>query len=63
MLVAGRAVLTECVYSYLHAYEMVRGITGIGEGNGPIITIHDGFSGPGNWANFLPGADRVALGE
>ncbi|KAI0753525.1 glycoside hydrolase [Daedaleopsis nitida] len=46
---------------YLHAYEMVREITGTGAGNGPMISMHDGFTGPANWAGFLTGADRVAL--
>ncbi|KAI0764318.1 glycoside hydrolase [Trametes elegans] len=46
---------------YWHAYQTLRGITGTGAGNGPIIGFHDGFSGPGGWADFLPGADRVAL--
>ncbi|KAI0628401.1 glycoside hydrolase [Trametes polyzona] len=46
---------------YYKAYQMVRGVTGIGAGNGPIISFHDGFSGPGDWAGFLTGSDRVAL--
>ncbi|KAM5545145.1 hypothetical protein V8D89_001256 [Ganoderma adspersum] len=46
---------------YLKAYQMVRDITGTGEGNGPMITIHDGFTGVANWAGFLSGADRLAL--
>lgn len=40
---------------------MIRSITGYGEGNGPYISIHDGFSGLSSWANFLPGSDRIAL--
>ena len=48
--------------SYLKAYEMVRDITGTGDGNGPMLTIHDGFTGTSNWAGFLSGADRLALG-
>lgn len=40
---------------------MMRQITGYGEGNGPFISIHDGFDGVGQWANFLPGSDRIAL--
>ena len=31
---------------------MVREITGISEGNGPMITVHDGVNGPANWAGF-----------
>jgi hypothetical protein len=48
-------------YSYYQAYELIREITGIGEGNGPMISYHEGFSGLEQWANFLPGADRIAL--
>ncbi|OSD01275.1 glycoside hydrolase family 5 protein [Trametes coccinea BRFM310] len=48
---------------YLRAYEMVRNITGTGEGNGPIISLHDGFDSLKNWAGFLPGADRVAIDD
>ncbi len=40
---------------------MMRGITGLGAGNGPFISIHDGFAGAANWADFLPGSDRIAL--
>ncbi|KAI0653825.1 glycoside hydrolase [Cubamyces menziesii] len=46
---------------YLQAYEMVRSITGTGEGNGPMISLHDGFTGPANWAGFLAGSDRVNI--
>ncbi|KAI0323600.1 glycoside hydrolase [Cubamyces sp. BRFM 1775] len=46
---------------YLHAYEMVRSITGTGEGNGPMISLYDGFAGPANWAGFLAGSDRVNI--
>lgn len=41
---------------------MVREITGTGEGNGPMISFHDGFDALKNWANFLPGADRIVIG-
>lgn len=40
---------------------MIRGITGLGEGNGPVISIHDGFEGLPQWVGFMTGADRVAL--
>lgn len=30
------------VHSYLQAHNMIREITGLGEGNGPFITIHAG---------------------
>ncbi|KAJ7692426.1 glycoside hydrolase superfamily [Mycena rosella] len=47
--------------SYLQAHDMIRKITGIGAGNGPYISIHDGFQGLDSWAGFLPGSDRVIL--
>ncbi|EJD52026.1 glycoside hydrolase [Auricularia subglabra TFB-10046 SS5] len=46
---------------YLHAYYMIRNITGLGEGNGPYIAIHDHFEPISNWANFMHGADRLIL--
>ncbi|KAI0042651.1 glycoside hydrolase family 5 protein, partial [Auriscalpium vulgare] len=46
---------------YLRAHDMIRNITGYGEGNGPYIAIHDGFLGVSKWADFLPGSDRVVL--
>jgi len=46
---------------YLESYELIRNITGTGEGNGPYIAIHDHFEPLSNWANFLHGADRLAL--
>lgn len=42
---------------------MIRSITGLGEGNGPFIVIHDGFDSLGSWANFLQGSDRIAIGR
>ena len=54
-------------YSYLEVYKTVRGITGVGVGKGPVLTIADGFVGygsnmaDGGWNGFLPGADRLAL--
>ncbi len=41
---------------------MVRGITGTGEGSGPMIAFHTGFDGLSKWAGFLSGADRIVLG-
>lgn len=39
---------------------MIREITGIGEG--PMISLHDGFSGNvATWSGFLSGSDRIAL--
>jgi glucan 1,3-beta-glucosidase len=40
---------------------MIREITGKGDGNGPFISIHDGFQGVATWAGFLPNSDRIAL--
>jgi glucan 1,3-beta-glucosidase len=54
----GRDVLTSF---YLQSHNMIRGITGIGEGHGPFISIHDGFQGVSSWAGFLPGSDRIIL--
>ena len=45
---------------YAEAYEVVRNVTGTGIGNGPYITIHDGFLPLNDWNGFLEGADRVA---
>ena len=55
-------ILTAC-RSYLKAHDMIRGITGIGEGNGPYMVIHDGFQGLSTWSNFLPGSDRIIMGK
>ncbi|KAF9058678.1 glycoside hydrolase superfamily, partial [Rhodocollybia butyracea] len=46
---------------YLEAHDMIRGITGLGEGHGPFISIHDGFIGVDSWNGFLPGSDRIIL--
>ncbi|KAJ7448821.1 hypothetical protein B0H11DRAFT_2332812 [Mycena galericulata] len=40
---------------------MIRSITGYGAGNGPFISIHDGFLNVAAWAGFLPGSDRIIL--
>ena len=40
---------------------MIRSIGGYGEGNGPMIAIHDGFVNQNLWNDFLTGADRLAL--
>ncbi|KAJ7086334.1 glycoside hydrolase family 5 protein [Mycena belliarum] len=58
MSAIGRAQLTSF---YLQAHNMIRGITGVGAGHGPFISIHDGFQGVSSWAGFLPGSDRVIL--
>ncbi|KAG8901579.1 hypothetical protein FRB99_005212, partial [Tulasnella sp. 403] len=46
---------------YLKAHDLLRGITGTGAGNGPILSIHDGFTGAAPWAGKFPGSDRLAL--
>lgn len=38
----------------------MRGITGLGAGNGPYMSIHDFGLAP-SWAGFIAGADRLAL--
>ncbi|KAF8209283.1 glycoside hydrolase superfamily [Mycena galopus ATCC 62051] len=32
-----------------------------GAGNGPFLSIHDGFDGVSSWAGFLAGSDRIML--
>ncbi|KAF9030182.1 putative ectomycorrhiza-upregulated exo-beta-1,3-glucanase GH5 [Hymenopellis radicata] len=55
----GRPQLTSW---YKEAHDMIRGITGIGEGKGPYISVHDGFEGDmTQWDGFLAGSDRVML--
>jgi len=46
---------------YLEAHDMIRNITGYGAGNGPFISIHDGFQEIGSWADFLVGSDRIVM--
>ncbi|KAH9477953.1 putative glucan 1,3-beta-glucosidase D [Psilocybe cubensis] len=46
---------------YVEAYKIIRGITGYGAGNGPYISIHDGFQTLARWPGFLQGADRVMI--
>ncbi|WVQ73642.1 hypothetical protein IAR50_003222 [Cryptococcus sp. DSM 104548] len=48
---------------YYQAYELIRGITGYGAGNGPVVLIHEGFSGVAAWSGFLSGADRLGLDQ
>lgn len=47
----------------MQAYDYVRKASGVGEGNGPYISYHDGFLGLTQWANWLPNADRTALDQ
>ncbi|KAJ7692238.1 glycoside hydrolase superfamily [Mycena rosella] len=58
MAVIGRPQLSAF---YLEAHNMIRAITGFGAGNGPYISVHDGFQAVSSWAGFLPGSDRVIL--
>jgi glucan 1,3-beta-glucosidase len=48
---------------YLEAYNVIREVTGTGEGNGAMLGIHDGFLGPTQWFGFLEGADRIAMDQ
>ncbi|KAH9484569.1 putative glucan 1,3-beta-glucosidase D [Psilocybe cubensis] len=48
---------------YLEAHNLIRNITGSGEGNGPYIAIHDGFQPQTMWYNFLQGSDRIILDQ
>jgi hypothetical protein len=51
--------------SYLEAHEMIRNITGYGEGNGAYISIFEGFIGVDKWYQFgqsaTSGLDRVNM--
>ncbi|KAJ7882227.1 glycoside hydrolase superfamily [Mycena olivaceomarginata] len=51
--------------NYLQACNMMRGITGYGAGNGPFISIHDGFQGTPWWTGSRPppppSSDRIIL--
>lgn len=46
---------------YMEAYEIVRAAGGTGQGNGPFISIHDGFIPRSQWAGVFPNADRITL--
>lgn len=58
---------------YAQAYQILRGISGTGPGNGPMIMLGEGFigalpresvadgAGPDQYADFLPTADRMGL--
>lgn len=49
--------------SYLEAYNIIREITGIGEGNGAWVGFHDGFQGLATWSGFMSGADRISMDQ
>lgn len=36
---------------------------GTGQGNGPLISFHDGFIGLDQWGGYLPNADRISLDD
>ncbi|TFK18863.1 exo-beta-1,3-glucanase [Coprinopsis marcescibilis] len=46
---------------YIEAYQIIRGITGVGSGNGPYIILSDGLQAMASWEGLLPGADRVGM--
>ncbi|KIO27883.1 glycoside hydrolase family 5 protein, partial [Tulasnella calospora MUT 4182] len=46
---------------YVQVHDMIREITGRGQGKGPFLSIHDSFRGLAAWKDLMPGHDRVAL--
>ncbi|OJT09588.1 hypothetical protein TRAPUB_13965 [Trametes pubescens] len=46
---------------YLHAYEIVRKASGMGEGKGPWVIFHDVFLSLSHWMSFLQNTDRMQL--
>ncbi|KAI0748315.1 glycoside hydrolase [Daedaleopsis nitida] len=46
---------------HVQAYNTVRQASGVGEGNGPYVVIHDAFLGLPEYSGFLPNADRMQL--
>jgi glucan 1,3-beta-glucosidase len=46
---------------YAEAYRVIRRASGLGDGNGPMISIHDTFLGMSSYFGFLDGADRLSL--
>ena len=47
--------------SYKAVYDTIRLATGLGEGNGPMISFHEGFQGLTHYAGFMENADRIAI--
>ena len=45
----------------MESYQIIRSITGVGEGKGAFIILSDGIGGLSQWAGLLPNADRVAI--
>ncbi|KAG8807447.1 hypothetical protein FRC17_004454, partial [Serendipita sp. 399] len=48
---------------YAEAYKIIRTAGGLGNGNGPVISIHEAYFGIGSWVGYLAGADRLALDQ
>ncbi|TRM68758.1 glycoside hydrolase family 5 protein [Schizophyllum amplum] len=47
---------------FFQSYSEIRNdITGVGEGHGPYVVIHDGFGSTGAWVGTFDGADRMIL--
>ncbi|CAL1705014.1 unnamed protein product [Somion occarium] len=46
---------------YLEGYNLVRAASGIGEGNGPMISFHEGFTGLSKWSGTFVNSDRTSL--
>ncbi|EDR10975.1 glycoside hydrolase family 5 protein, partial [Laccaria bicolor S238N-H82] len=46
---------------YMEAYNIIRTAGGTGAGNGPFISLHDGFFSRSQWVGVFPNADRVGL--
>ncbi|TFK29814.1 exo-beta-1,3-glucanase [Coprinopsis marcescibilis] len=46
---------------YMEAYNIIRRAGGVGEGNGPWISLHDGFLARETWAGIFPNGDRLSL--
>jgi glucan 1,3-beta-glucosidase len=47
--------------SYAEAYRVIREAGGVGAGNGPYMSIHEGNAGVDVWTGWLSGADRIAM--
>ena len=47
--------------SYYEVYNLMRNVTGVGEGDGAYLSIHDGFIGQGSWVGLFTGMDRIAI--
>ena len=45
----------------MEVYNIIRKASGIGAGNGPYISYHDGFGTRASWYDFIPNGDRLAI--